>query len=57
MDINKRATQKSSLFVENIKKIEGLLEHAPVKTKNLWILHVSTMVNNSLFFSSNVKVG
>jgi hypothetical protein len=34
MDINKTATQRSSLFVENIKKIEGLLEHATVKTKN-----------------------
>jgi len=34
MDINEIATQKSSIFVENIRKIEGLLEHTLVKMKN-----------------------
>jgi hypothetical protein len=34
MDINERETQKSSLFVESIRKIEELLEHTLVKIKN-----------------------
>jgi len=34
MDINETATQKSSLFVENVRKTEGLLEPARVKMKN-----------------------
>jgi len=56
MDINKTATQKSSLFVENIRKIEGLLEQILVKMKNQEILHVSKVVNKSLFLSRNIKV-